>query len=126
MLAELDERAIGPRTGRRSDATRKRIDEGNDRHNASYPDTSSADFIDPRTLKSKAVDAILPMERVVASDSGHFCGWVPRFLRVPSARALRRLSHSFQSVGLGLASAIGLAVANPGALPCSAPATAAS
>ena len=113
MLAELDERAIGPRTGRRSDATRKRIDEGNN-HNASYPDTSSADFIDPRTL-SKAVDAILPMERVVASDSGHFCGWVPRFLRVPSARA-SCLSHSFQSVGLGLASAIGLAVANPGAL----------
>ena len=113
MLAELDERAIGPRTGRRSDATRKRIDEGNN-HNAPYPDTSSADFIDPRTL-SKAVDAILPMERVVASNSGHFCGWVPRFLRVPSARA-SCLSHSFQSVGLGLASAIGLAVANPGAL----------
>src|SRR5262249_40396054 len=43
------------------------------------------------------------------------CGWVPRFLRVPSARA-SCLSHSFQSVGLGLASAIGLAGANPGAL----------
>ena len=54
-------------------------------------------------------------ERVVASDSGHFCGWPPRFLRVPSARA-SCLSHSFQSVGLGLASAIGLAIANPGAL----------
>jgi thiamine pyrophosphate-dependent acetolactate synthase large subunit-like protein len=34
---------------------------------------------------------------------------------VPSARA-SCLSHSFQSVGLGLASAIGLAIANPGAL----------
>jgi thiamine pyrophosphate-dependent acetolactate synthase large subunit-like protein len=55
------------------------------------------------------------MERAVASDSGHFCGWVPRYLRVPSARA-SCLSHSFQSIGLGLASAIGLAVANPGAL----------
>ncbi len=55
------------------------------------------------------------MERAVASDSGHFCGWVPRFLRVPNARA-SCLSHSFQSVGLGLASAIGLGLANPGAL----------
>ena len=72
------------------------------------------DVIDPRTL-SKAVDAILPKQRAVASDSGHFCGWVPRFLRVPNARA-SCLSHSFQSVGLGLASAIGLALANPGAL----------
>ena len=51
----------------------------------------------------------------MASDSGHFCGWVPRYLRVPSAKA-SCLSHSFQSVGLGLASAIGLAIANPGLL----------
>jgi thiamine pyrophosphate-dependent acetolactate synthase large subunit-like protein len=64
---------------------------------------------------SKAVDAILPTDRVVASDSGHFCGWVPRYLRVPNARA-SCLSHSFQSVGLGLPSTIGLALANPGKL----------
>jgi thiamine pyrophosphate-dependent acetolactate synthase large subunit-like protein len=51
----------------------------------------------------------------VASDSGHFCGWVPRYLRVPNARS-SCLSHSFQSIGLGLGSAIGLAIANPGKL----------
>jgi thiamine pyrophosphate-dependent acetolactate synthase large subunit-like protein len=113
ILAELEKRAIGPRAGRRSSEVRKRIDDG-DNHNAPYQDTSTARSIDPRTL-SKAVDAILPQERAVASDSGHFCGWVPRFLRVPNARA-SCLSHSFQSVGLGLASAIGLAIANPGAL----------
>ena len=113
ILAELDARQLGTRTGRRTAETRRRIDEGGN-HTAPYADTSSDRFIDPRTL-SKAVDAILPKERVVASDSGHFCGWPPRFLRVPSARA-SCLSHSFQSVGLGLASAIGLAIANPGAL----------
>ena len=113
ILAELDKRAIHPRMGWRSEETRKRIDRG-DNHNAPYQDTSSADFIDPRTL-SKAVDSILPRDRVVASDSGHFCGWVPRFLRVPNAKA-SCLSHSFQSVGLGLGSAIGLAIANPGVL----------
>jgi thiamine pyrophosphate-dependent acetolactate synthase large subunit-like protein len=113
ILAELDARQLGTRAGRRTAETRKRIDEGGN-HTAPYADTSSDRFIDPRAL-SKAVDAILPKERVVASDSGHFCGWPPRFLRVPSARA-SCLSHSFQSVGLGLASAIGLAIANPGAL----------
>ena len=113
ILAELDARQFSPRAGRRTAETRKRIDAGSN-HAAPYRDTSSDRFIDPRTL-SKAVDAILPKERVVASDSGHFCGWPPRFLRVPSARA-SCLSHSFQSVGLGLASAIGLAIANPGAL----------
>jgi thiamine pyrophosphate-dependent acetolactate synthase large subunit-like protein len=113
ILAELDARATRPTTGRRSDETRKRIDAG-DNHKVPYQDTSSTDFIDPRTF-SKAVDSILPKDRVVASDSGHFCGWVPRFLRVPNAKA-SCLSHSFQSVGLGLGSAIGLAIANPGAL----------
>jgi len=113
ILAELDARQLGTRTGRRTAETRRRIDEGGN-HTAPYADTSSDRFIDPRTL-SKAVDAILPKERVVASDSGHFCGWPPRFLRAPGARA-SCLSHSFQSVGLGLASAIGLAIANPGAL----------
>ena len=112
-LAELNRRGRSAHQGRRNEATRKRMQDG-DNHNAPYQDTSTREFIDPRTL-SKAVDAILPAERAVASDSGHFCGWVPRFLRVPNARA-SCLSHSFQSVGLGLASAIGLGIANPGML----------
>src|SRR5580658_8398951 len=114
LLAELDRQDFeASRPGRRSDAMRARIRAG-DNHHFPHPDESNAQFIDPRTL-SKAVDALLPVDRVVASDSGHFCGWVPRYLRVPNARA-SCLSHSFQSVGLGLPSAIGLALANPGKL----------
>jgi thiamine pyrophosphate-dependent acetolactate synthase large subunit-like protein len=112
LLAELDRRGR-PHPGRRSERVRERIRDG-DNHHFPHPDESTERFIDPRTL-SKAVDEILPEERAVASDSGHFCGWVPRYLRVPDARA-SCLSHSFQSVGLGLASAIGLALANPGRL----------
>ena len=114
LLAELDRRGLSKaQSGRRNDLIRERIRSG-DNHRSPYQDRSTKDFIDPRTL-SKAVDAILPSDRVVASDSGHFCGWVPQYLRVPSARA-SCLSHSFQSVGLGLASTIGLAIANPGKL----------
>jgi thiamine pyrophosphate-dependent acetolactate synthase large subunit-like protein len=123
LLAELGKRAPtqpSPASGggqggggRRNNAVRERIRVG-DNHHSPHPDESSKDFIDPRTL-SKAVDAILPADRVVASDSGHFCGWVPRYLRVPNSRA-SCLSHSFQSVGLGLPSTIGLAIANPGKL----------
>jgi len=114
LLAELERRGGSrARPGRRSEEIRERVRAG-DNHHSSYRDVSNAEFIDPRTL-SKAVDEILPRDRVVASDSGHFCGWVPRYLRVPNARA-SCLSHSFQSVGLGLASAIGLALANPGKL----------
>jgi thiamine pyrophosphate-dependent acetolactate synthase large subunit-like protein len=112
LLAVLKQNGAA-QSGRRNDRTRERIRAG-DNHHSPYPDESSAQYIDPRTL-SKALDDILPKDRVVASDSGHFCGWVPRYLRVPNAKA-SCLSHSFQSVGLGLASAIGLAVANPGKL----------
>jgi thiamine pyrophosphate-dependent acetolactate synthase large subunit-like protein len=112
LTAELDRRSV-KEFGRRTDLVRGRIRAG-DNHHSPHENASTDRFIDPRTL-SKAVDAILPLDRVVASDSGHFCGWVPRYLRVPSARA-SCLSHSFQSVGLGLASAIGLAIANPGKL----------
>jgi thiamine pyrophosphate-dependent acetolactate synthase large subunit-like protein len=112
LLSELDRRNF-PAGGRRSDSVRRQIVSG-DNHHSPYDDVSNAEFIDPRTL-SKAVDEILPFDRVVASDSGHFCGWVPRYLRVPDARS-SCLSHSFQSIGLGLGSAIGLAVANPGKL----------
>jgi thiamine pyrophosphate-dependent acetolactate synthase large subunit-like protein len=112
LLEELGRRGVQG-TGQRTNAIRERMRAG-DNHHYPWPDESSAEYIDPRTL-SKAVDAILPADRVVASDSGHFCGWVPRYLRVPNARA-SCLSHSFQSVGLGLPSAIGLAIANSGKL----------
>lgn len=114
LLAELGRQgASSAKSGRRNDRTRERIRSG-DNHHSPHPDESNAQYIDPRTL-SKVVDDILPKDRVVASDSGHFCGWVPRYLRVPNPKA-SCLSHSFQSVGLGLASAIGLAIANPGKL----------
>lgn len=114
LLAEFDRQGLArPRPGRRSDRLRERIRAG-DNHHSPQRDESTTQVIDPRTL-SKAVDEILPKDRVVASDSGHFCGWVPRYLRVLNPRA-SCLAHSFQSVGLGLASAIGLAIANPGKL----------
>jgi thiamine pyrophosphate-dependent acetolactate synthase large subunit-like protein len=113
LLAELDRRGVKNKAGRRNEVIRERIRSG-DNHHYPHGDESTAQFIDPREL-SKAVDAILPENRAVASDSGHFCGWVPRYLRVQDPHA-SCLSHSFQSVGLGLPSAIGLGIANPGKL----------
>ncbi len=113
LAKELEQRGGRAASEWRNDKVRERI-RSHDNHHAPYKDESTGRFIDPRTL-SKAVDEILPKDRVVASDSGHFCGWVPRFLKVPNARA-SCLSHSFQSIGLGLASTIGLALANPGKL----------
>jgi thiamine pyrophosphate-dependent acetolactate synthase large subunit-like protein len=80
-------------------------------HKAPYKDTSTKEHIDPRTL-TKELDKILPLERVVVTDSGHFMGWPPLYFRVPDERGWCQPT-SFQSVGLGMASAIGAALAQP-------------
>jgi thiamine pyrophosphate-dependent acetolactate synthase large subunit-like protein len=76
-----------------------------------HQDAGTATQIDPRTL-SAALDDLLPDERTLAVDSGHFMGYPPMYLRVPDAQGFV-FTQAFQAVGLGLASAIGAAVARP-------------
>jgi thiamine pyrophosphate-dependent acetolactate synthase large subunit-like protein len=76
-----------------------------------FDDASSTKQIDPRAL-SHALDQLLPAERTVAIDSGHFMGYPAMYLRVPDERAFV-FTQAFQAVGLGLASGIGAAVARP-------------
>ena len=76
-----------------------------------YQDAGDGGLIDPRTL-SITLDTILPDERTVAVDSGHFMGWPCMYLRVPDSSGFV-FTQAFQAVGLGLASAIGAAVARP-------------
>jgi thiamine pyrophosphate-dependent acetolactate synthase large subunit-like protein len=76
-----------------------------------YEDAGTEDWIDPRTV-SIAVNDLLPADRMVAVDSGHFCGYPPMYIDVPDARAWL-FANGFQAVGLGLGNAIGAAVADP-------------
>ncbi|MBO0706697.1 MAG: thiamine pyrophosphate-binding protein, partial [Candidatus Dormibacteraeota bacterium] len=109
LVAELRGRGQR-RTGRRTPDVEQRIRTGSWRDEA-YEDAGTADHIDPRTL-SIAVDRLLPRERTVAVDSGHLVGWPPMYLRVPDAQGFV-FTQALQAVGLGLASAIGAAVARP-------------
>ena len=110
ILQELANRQFSPKRTWRSEQLSKEIELGG-HHNETYEDCSTEIFIDPRTV-SKAVDRILPADRLVASDAGHFMGWIPRYIRTPNARSAC-MSFSFQSVGLGMGSAIGLAMSQP-------------
>ncbi len=76
-----------------------------------YEDASTDEWIDPRTL-TIALNRILPADKAVAVDSGHFLGYPAMFLDVPDARSWV-FANGFQSVGLGLGNAIGAAVARP-------------
>ncbi len=74
--------------------------------------------VDPRTL-SIALDDLLPAERVVAVDSGNFMGYPSMYLSVPDEQGFC-FTQAFQSIGLGLGTAIGAALARPDRLPVAA------
>jgi thiamine pyrophosphate-dependent acetolactate synthase large subunit-like protein len=69
------------------------------------------DRIDPRVLSAR-LDAMLPAERTLAVDSGNFMGYPSGYLAVPDQAGFC-FTQAFQSIGLGLATAIGAALARP-------------
>lgn len=105
---------IRDKSGYRTDDVRARLDSAQ----WIYDDLSDGQYVDPRTL-SRRLDEILPVERVVAVDSGNFMGYPSVYLRVPDQYGFC-LTQAFQSIGLGLATAIGAALAQPHRLPVAA------
>lgn len=96
--------------GYRSDEVKAEIASGGWRQQP-YEDAGDGERIDPRTLSIR-LHEMLPRDRLVAIDSGHFMGWPAMYLDVPDAESFV-FTQAFQSIGLGLASAIGAAVARP-------------
>jgi thiamine pyrophosphate-dependent acetolactate synthase large subunit-like protein len=109
LIAELDRRGYRAE-GLRRNGVLKEI-AGGEWRDQPYADASDGKTIDPRTL-SIGLDEALPSERIVAIDSGHFMGWPAMYLSVPDAAGFV-FTQSFQSIGLGLSSAIGAAIARP-------------
>jgi thiamine pyrophosphate-dependent acetolactate synthase large subunit-like protein len=98
------------RSGRRSTELAEAIGRGRWRDEP-YEDRGVDGRLDPRAL-SIVLDDLLPAERTVVVDSGHFMGWPSMYLRVPDAAGFV-FPQAFQSVGLGLGNAIGAAIARP-------------
>ena len=112
VLAELDQRAdLSAETGYRTSAVKERLAREGRWRDVPYEEHDEPGRIDPRTL-SIALDDLLPAERTVAVDSGNFMGYPSMFLDVPDAEGFV-FTQAYQAVGLGLASAIGAAIARP-------------
>ncbi|MEV4178092.1 thiamine pyrophosphate-binding protein [Nonomuraea sp. NPDC049709] len=113
-----DRLATGPAEGCRSPELARRIRAEGRWRAVPYEDESGGGRIDPRTL-TIGLDDLLPRERIVSIDSGNFMGYPSMFLDVPDEGGFC-FTQAFQSVGLGLATAIGAAVARPDRLPVAA------
>jgi thiamine pyrophosphate-dependent acetolactate synthase large subunit-like protein len=109
LLEELGRRGFQGQ-GFRSPELAARIARGRWRDQP-YQDASTGSTIDPRTL-TIALDDLLPADRALAVDSGHFMGWPVMYLPVMAAHAFV-FNQAYQSIGLGLGAAIGAAVADP-------------
>jgi thiamine pyrophosphate-dependent acetolactate synthase large subunit-like protein len=77
-----------------------------------FDDASTASRIDPRAL-SLALAGLLPAERTLVMDGGHFVGWPAMYWPAADPSALVFTGAAFQTIGLGFAGAVGAAVGRP-------------
>jgi thiamine pyrophosphate-dependent acetolactate synthase large subunit-like protein len=76
-----------------------------------FDDRSTGEHVDPRTV-TIALDDLLPASRIVVVDGGHFSGWPVMYLGVPDEGG-SIFHQAYQSIGLGIGTAIGAAVGRP-------------
>jgi acetolactate synthase-1/2/3 large subunit len=68
--------------------------------------------LDPRSVAVR-IGELLPPDRVVVSDGGHFIGWANMYWPVGCPDRLMMVGTAFQSIGLGWPSVPGAALAKP-------------
>lgn len=66
--------------------------------------------LDPRALFSE-LNEVLPADRVIVTDGGHFMGWPNMYLDVDGPEQTIMVGTAMQAIGLGFPSAVGVAKA---------------
>ncbi|MGL3149591.1 thiamine pyrophosphate-binding protein [Microbacterium sp. A82] len=68
--------------------------------------------LDPRSA-ARRIGELLPEDRVVVSDGGHFIGWANMYWPVASPDRMMMIGTAFQAIGQGWPSVVGAARARP-------------
>ncbi len=68
--------------------------------------------LDPRAVAARLAE-LLPEDRHVTSDGGHFIGWANMFWPVASPERMIMVGTAYQTIGLGLSTVAGVAAACP-------------
>ncbi|KQY43885.1 thiamine pyrophosphate-binding protein [Cellulomonas sp. Root137] len=74
--------------------------------------TAADGRLDPRTAAARLAE-LLPEDRVVVSDGGHFLGWSNMYWPVAAPDRMVMVGTAFQAIGLGFPSVVGAALARP-------------
>ena len=69
-------------------------------------------LLDPRSA-ARRIGELLPQDRVVVSDGGHFIGWANMYWPVAAPDRMMMVGTAYQSIGFGFASVPGAARARP-------------
>jgi acetolactate synthase-1/2/3 large subunit len=95
-------------SGLEADGVLRRLEHGTD-----HPEGLCDDGrLDPRAVASRLA-ALLPEDRFVTSDGGHFIGWANMFWPVASPERMIMVGTAYQTIGLGFATVAGVAAAAP-------------
>ncbi|MDR6866196.1 thiamine pyrophosphate-dependent acetolactate synthase large subunit-like protein [Microbacterium resistens] len=79
---------------------------------AAGDDLAADGRLDPRSA-ARRIAELLPEDRVVVSDGGHFIGWANMYWPVASPDRMMMIGTAFQSIGQGWPSVVGAAAARP-------------
>lgn len=79
-----------------------------------HPGTGTAadGRLDPRSAAAR-IGELLPKDRVVVSDGGHFIGWANMYWPIASPDRMVMVGTAYQAIGLGFPSVPGAALAKP-------------
>ena len=108
LAAELAHRNVNVE-GFRNDAVRRDIERF--RWEDEFREETTEGTLDPR-VALMVLEEMLPEERTVAVDCGHFAGFAAMHLSVPDAAGFV-FAEAFQAVGLGMGTGMGAALARP-------------
>ncbi|MCM1011745.1 MULTISPECIES: thiamine pyrophosphate-binding protein [unclassified Brevibacterium] len=95
-----------------TDTWRGRVDTAADRVYDQGGEFGSDGRLDPRAAAAR-LGELMPAERVVVSDGGHFIAWANMFWEPAAPERIAMVGTAFQSIGLGWHSVAGAARANP-------------
>jgi thiamine pyrophosphate-dependent acetolactate synthase large subunit-like protein len=109
VLAELRARDGAPTSG-----WRESVDVAAARRYEAGTGTAPDGRLDPRSAAARIAE-LLPADRVVVSDGGHFIAWANMYWPVASPDRMLMLGTAFQAIGLGFPSVLGAALARPDA-----------